>query len=50
MRKGVMITTRGFPRREFLLLPHLRLLLLLPHFRTWFPDICTISGFFKFLE
>jgi hypothetical protein len=43
MRKGVMITTRGFQRREFLLLSLLclllLLLLLLLHFRTWFPDI-----------
>jgi hypothetical protein len=45
MRKGVMIKTRGFPRREFLLLfllHHHHLLLL--HFRTWFPDIFTVSG------
>jgi hypothetical protein len=51
MRKGVMIKTRGFPRREFLLLSVLRLLLhLLLHFGTWFPDIFTASGLFKFLD
>jgi hypothetical protein len=51
MRKGTMIKKRGFPRREFLLLSLLLLLLsssfTLEH---GFPHIFTVSGFLKFLD
>jgi hypothetical protein len=41
----------GVPEEEFLLLSLFRLLLLHHHhFRTWFPDIFTVSGFLNFLD